>query len=348
MAPEFFAKFFDLARRIFHLPLIYNLTRIPENTITTYRNSVLVYNPRAGKLGRNGGSIVRRAVEILKNHGHNVTVAPTTGPGTAGAIVRHHIASGADLVVTAGGDGTINEAIEGMVHSHVPLAILPGGTANVLAMELKIGRNIERVAHRMGDWRPRRISVGHLTCDGGRVTRHFLLMAGIGFDAYIVRHVNPGLKARTGKFAFWVAGWSLLGHDLAEFCVDAAGHQHRCSFALLSKVRNYGGDFEIARSVTLPDDQFEAVLMEGRSSLRYVKYFAGMALNRLGEMKGVTVLRTDRVVISSPNSGEAYVQVDGEFAGTLPAEVRVVPDALTLLMPEDYACGAGCEPAADC
>jgi diacylglycerol kinase (ATP) len=278
-------------------------------------------------------------VEILQNNGHNVTVTPTTGPGTAGAIVRGHIATGADLVITAGGDGTINEAIEGMVHTHVPLAILPGGTANVLAMEMKIGKNIEHVAQRMGDWRPRRISVGHLTCDGGRVTRHFLLMAGIGLDAYIVRHVSPEFKARTGKLAYWVAGWSLLGRHLSEFCVEVAGRKRRCSFALLSKVRNYGGDFEIARSVTLPDDRLEAVLLEGRSSLRYVKYFTGMALNRLSGMKGVTVLRTDRVVISCPSDGGAYVQVDGELAGVLPAEVRVVPDALTLLMPEDYAAG---------
>lgn len=299
----------------------------------------MVYNPRAGRLRPNGGSLVHRAVDILKQNGHNVTVAPTTGPATAGNIVRDHIAAGADLVIAAGGDGTINEAIEGMVHSQVPLAILPGGTANVLAMEMKIGRNMERVARRMDDWRPRRISVGHLTCDGGRVSRHFLLMAGIGLDAHIVRHVNPALKARTGKFAYWVAGWSLLGHDLAEFCVDVAGHKSRCSFALLSKVRNYGGDFEIARSVTLPDNRLEAVLLEGRSSLRYVKYFTGMALNRLSGMKGVTVLRTDRAVISCPSEGDAYVQVDGEFAGALPAEVRIVPNALTLLMPSDYAPG---------
>jgi diacylglycerol kinase family enzyme len=279
-------------------------------------------------------------VEILKNDGHNVSVAPTTGPGTAGGIVRDRIAAGADLVVAAGGDGTINEVIEGMVHSHVPLAILPGGTANVLAMEMKIGKNLERVAHRLREWRPRRISVGHLTCGGGRVSRHFLLMAGIGLDAYVVRHVNQGLKARTGKFAYWVAGWSLLGHDLAEFCVDVGGHKRLCSFALLSKVRNYGGDFEIARSVTLPDNHLEAVLLEGRSSLRYVKYFTGMALNRLGDMKGVTVMRADHVVISCPTDRDAYVQVDGELAGALPAEVRVVPDALTLLMPEDYAMGA--------
>ncbi len=246
------------------------------------------------------------------------------------------MAGGADLVVAAGGDGTINEVAEGMVHSRVPLAILPGGTANVLAMELKAGKNLERVARHMNEWKPHRISVGHICCQGGRVSRHFLLMAGIGLDAHIVRHVNPLLKAKTGKLAFWVAGWSLLGRSLPEFYVDVAGHKRKCSFALLSKVKNYGGDFEIARSVSLLDDRLEVVLMEGRSTLRYVKYLAGLMLNRLSGMKGVTVVRADRAVISCLDDRNASVQIDGEFVGLLPAEIRIVPDALTLLMPDDY------------
>jgi len=276
-------------------------------------------------------------VEILKKRGHHVTVVPTTGPHTAEIIARESVAGGADLVVAAGGDGTINEAAEGMLHSRVPLAILPGGTANVLAMEMKAGGNVERVARHMDEWQPRRISVGHLSCDGGRVSRHFLLMAGIGLDAHIVRNVDPRLKARTGKLAYWVAGCSMLGRSLAEFYVDVEGVKRKCSFALLSKVKNYGGDFEIARSVSLPDDRFEVVLLEGSSSLQYVKYVTGMALNRLTGMRGVTVLRAARVKISCPEDRHAYVQIDGEFAGLLPAEARIVPDALTLLMPPDYA-----------
>jgi diacylglycerol kinase family enzyme len=104
----------------------------------------------------------------------------------------------------------------------------------------------------------------------------------------------------------------------------------------LSKVRNYGGDFEIARSVTLLHDQFEVVLFEGDTATRYVKYFAGMALNRLDGMSGVTVLRADRVKISAAEDRRAYFQIDGELGGTLPAEIRIVPDALTLLVPERY------------
>jgi len=267
-------------------------------------------------------------------------MAATTGPETAGAIAREQIACGVDLVVAAGGDGTINEVAEGMVHSQVPLAILPGGTANVLATEMKAGNNLENVAGRMDEWRSQRISVGHLICAGGRVSRHFLLMAGIGLDAHIVRNVNPALKAKTGKLAYWVSGWSLLGRTLAEFYVDVEGCRRKCSFALLSRVKNYGGDFEIARQVSLLDDYFEVVLLEGRSSLRYVKYFTGMALNRLSAMQGVTVLRASRVAISCPEDRHGYVQIDGEFAGSLPAEARIVPDALTLLMPPGYAAPA--------
>jgi diacylglycerol kinase family enzyme len=330
-----FAKLLGFPRGIFHGPLNYNLTRNLENIITAYRKTVLIYNPRAGRFGRSGNALVGRAGEILEKNGHRVTVAPTTGPQTAGALAREHIGRGAELVVVAGGDGTINEAAEGMIHSPVPLAILPGGTANVLATEMKLGFDFERAARRLAECRPRRISVGRLVCEG-RAARHFLLMAGVGLDAGIVYRVSGPLKARTGKFAYWVAGWSLLGRRLPEFHVETEGADRVCSFALLSKVRNYGGDFEIARQVTLLEECFEVVLFEGRSTIPYAKYFAGMALRRLAGMKGVTTLRASNVKLACPGDRRVHVQIDGEYAGRLPAEISIVPDALTLMVPPEY------------
>ena len=102
------------------------------------------------------------------------------------------------------------------------------------------------------------------------------------------------------------------------------------------RVTNDGGDFEIARNVSLFDDDFEVVLFEGRSSLRYVPYFAGLAVNRLQGMKGVTMMRARQVSLPSSDDGRVYVQVDGESAGHLPAEIRIVPQALTLLVPREY------------
>ena len=265
-----------------------------------------------------------------------MTVAPTTGPGTAGAIAWDHIEKGSDLVIAAGGDGTINETAEGMIGSHVPLAILPGGTANVLAMELKLGKRMSLVAERLNQCPARRISMGHLTC-GSDISRHFLLMAGIGLDAHIVHHVHLGLKAKTGKFAYWVAGWSLFGRRLAQMDVEVDGHEYpTCSFALISKVRNYGGDFEIAREVTLLDDSFEVLLFQGRTTIPYVRYFLGMIGKGLKGVRGVSVVRGRNVKLRQHDDRPVWVQIDGELAGRLPAEISIVPDALTLLVPQSY------------
>ena len=292
-------------------------------------------------MGEKRGALVERAAAILRGQGHHLTLAPTTGPQSATAIVREHVNRGADLVLAAGGDGTINEVAEGLVHTDIPLGILPGGTANVLATEIRLGSNLERAARCLPECRPHRISVGHLTCDGGAVSRHFLLMAGIGLDAHIVYRVSAPLKARAGKIAYWVAGWTMLGRRLPEFQVGIAGQKRTCSFALVSKVRNYGGDFEIARRVSLFDDRFEVVLFEGRSTLRYLKYFLGLVLNRVEGMKGVTVLRERCLNLELAEDQRVYVQIDGEFACRLPAQIRIVPNALTVLLPEE------CRPAAE-
>ncbi len=287
-------------------------------------------------MGRKGGALIGRAVRILEADGHRVACCPTTGPRTAGALARQQIASGADLVLAAGGDGTLNEVAEGMVHSQVPLGVLPAGTANVLAMEMKLGGNFLGAARRLDECRPHRISIGQVISDSGATHRHFLLMAGIGLDAQIVHQVSMPLKARIGKLAYWFAGWSLLGRSLPEFSVEADGVANRCSFALVSRVRNYGGDFEIAPHVSLFDDEFELVLFQGRSTLRYVRYFAGLVTKRIEGIPGVVILRARRVSAPEPLDARVFVQIDGELAGRLPAEIRIVPDALTLLVPPEY------------
>lgn len=305
------------------------------NTIHNYKKTALIYNPRAGRILRSDGALIRRTEEALRSAGHDVTLAPTTGPCTAGAIAREQIERGADLIVVAGGDGTINETLAGMMGTRVPLGILPAGTANVLATEMKLGRDPVRAAGRVHEWNPRSVAVGELE-QPGHEKRLFLLMAGIGLDAHVVYHVNPGLKAKTGKFAYWVAGWSLLGRQLPQFEVIVDGKRYNCSFALISKVRNYGGDFEIAREVTLLDDHFEVILLEGRTTFSFVPYFAGMALGKLAGMRGATVLRARELKVTGASDARVYVQVDGEYAGRLPADLRIITGAVELLVPEGY------------
>lgn len=240
------------------------------------------------------------------------------------------------MILACGGDGTVNEVAEGMVHSTVPLGVIPAGTANVLAHEIGLGRTAPEAASRLAACVPCRVSVGRVCSGENGRARHFLCMAGAGLDARIVYELSAGLKDKTGKLAYWAAGFALAGRRLAEFEAVVDGRPRACSFALIAKVRNYGGDFEIARSVSLFDDRFEVVLFEGRLALRYVRYLAGVAFKRTAGMRGVTTLRAREVRLQAPSDRRVHVQVDGEYAGRLPARVELVPDALTLMVPEEY------------
>ena len=261
---------------------------------------------------------------------------PTTGPGTAAHIAREAVERGADLILAAGGDGTINEIVNGMAGLDVPLGILPAGTANVLANELGIGTTMERAARSLLQCVPERVSLGLLSTALGDAPRYFLLMAGAGLDAEIVYHLNCRLKDALGKVAYWVAGLARFGRRLPEFTVETENGSHRASFALVSRVRNYGGDLEIAPSISLLDDDFEVVLFEGSSTLPYMKYFLGVLAHRVQGMRGVTILRTRKALFSGAEQGKVYVQVDGESAGVIPASVELAPHALTLLVPPGF------------
>jgi diacylglycerol kinase (ATP) len=238
--------------------------------------------------------------------------------------------------LVAGGDGTINEALNGMVHSEVPLGILPAGTANVLANELGLGKTMERAAASFEEWTPERVAVGLIDRSADEGPRHFLLMAGAGLDADIVYHLSLGVKAALGKAAYWIGGFAKVGRRLPVFTVEAEGRKFQAGFALASRVRNYGGDLEIALGASLLDDRLELVLFEGSSSFTYLKYMLGVAARRHVRMRGITTLRTRRALFSASPQGKVHLQVDGEYAGFAPARVEIVPNALTLLVPPAF------------
>jgi diacylglycerol kinase (ATP) len=240
------------------------------------------------------------------------------------------------LILAAGGDGTINEVVNGMAGSEVPLGILPAGTANVLANELGIPRKMEQAAESVIHCVKERVALGLLATATGDSPRYFLLMAGAGLDAGIVYHLNLRIKEALGKVAYWIGGLAKIGQRLPEFTVEAEGRSYRTSFALVSRVRNYGGDLEIAPSISLLDDEFEVVLFEGGTSMPYLKYMAGVLMHRIHGMRGVTILRTRKALLSGTDRGQIYIQVDGESAGSLPGSVELVPSALTLLVPPDF------------
>ena len=161
-------------------------------------------------------------------------------------------------------------------------------------------------------------------------------MAGIGFDARIVHGGDLRLKDRIGKLAYWGGALGQLGARLEEFDVEIDGATRRCTFALVTRVRNYGGDFDLARGASLFSDTFEVVLFEGRSAIRYPFYFLAILAGLSSKMKGLSFLRATRVAVSPCPGETVHVQVDGEYAGLIPASFEIVPAAVRLLLPRSF------------
>jgi diacylglycerol kinase (ATP) len=293
-----------------------------------FRQPVLIYNPTAGRIRRNPESIIQRTIAALARGNLSPQRLPTHGPNTAAEVAREAVGQGADLVLVLGGDGTINEVVQGLADSGVPLGVLPGGTANVLANELGLGSRPEVAANKLISWTPRPVALGRITTDP-LGSRYFLMMCGAGLDADVVYDVHAGFKAVAGKLAYWAAGFGRFGRSLDQLEVRVDGQVYRCGFALVSRVKNYGGDLEIASGASLTRDDFEVVLFEGTNSIRYAWYMLGVAVKRVQKMRGVRVLRATRVEILSATP----VQVDGEFIGRQAVAIDIVPGAIHLLLP---------------
>ena len=259
---------------------------------------------------------------------------PTGCPGDGTHVARKAVADGADLIISAGGDGTLNDVINGVACTQVPVAILPAGTANVLAREIGVGTNPLRAARNLSSLVPRRIAIGLLHAEG-EAPRYFVLMAGAGLDAHIIYNLNLPLKSRLGQFAYWVGASRELVRSQDEFEVIVGGVRRRCTFALASRTRRYAGWMKVARGASLANGRFELVLFEGTATLsNYSRYFGAIFTGR-PPVSGMHVLPAESVVFER-GGVDVHVQVDGEYAGRLPARVDVVPDALTLLVSPEF------------
>lgn len=299
------------------------------------RNARLIYNPEAGALRRHGKRLLDRATEELREAGIHAELVSTQGPRTGGAIARELVEKdGVDTILVAGGDGTINEVMSGVVHTGVAFGVLPAGTANVLANEMRIG-TWSKALRAIPQLRAVRIPVGKIvTASEGE--RYFLMMAGAGFDARMVHAVSPEMKRNLGKFAYWVAGFSQIGRNLEQFLVTANGTTRQVSFCLASRVRNYGGDLSIARSVHITDADMEVILFEGRFTATYLAHLFSIVSGRLDADDRITVFRSRHIELHPADNEPVHLQVDGEHVGLLPATVSVEPDALNLLVPPAY------------
>ncbi|MEZ5400638.1 MAG: diacylglycerol kinase family protein [Bryobacteraceae bacterium] len=308
---------------------------IPRRDVTLEYLTPLIYNPTAGRMQRSP-DLVRRLTAALRSSIPDIEPAPTSRPLEAVEMAARYVREGARMIVVAGGDGTINEAANGLAGTGAALGIVPVGTANVLACELGMRGDPVRAAASAADWQPLRIAMGRLRSGDG-APRLFLLMAGAGLDARINGSVRAEVKRRFGKLAYWLAGAEMVGRRLAQMDVHVDGVSRRTGFALAARARNYGGELEIASRASLLKDRFELVTFRGRTSWRFPLYLFGALVGRTTVVPGAESFFAERLELAPANGERIEIQVDGEQAGTLPARLEIVPDALTLMVPRRYA-----------
>ena len=312
-----------------------------------FRQAVLIYNPTSGRKRDEREKAVLQARDALTPTVKDVQLARTSSQGHATSLAQQAITDGCDLVVVCGGDGTINEAIRGMAGSDVPLLTLPAGTANVLAEEVSFPVDPRKVAAALPSLVPTKVPLGRVAHGGGQASRVFLLMCGIGVDANIVYNLDTKLKEYLGQGAYWLGTLEQLQKKrFQRFDVRIDGETHESTFALISKSRRYAGKLVIAPDAHILAEHFQVVLFHGETPLRYVGYLAQAATQTLDQFEDVTFHHTDRVEISAPAEGDVHIEVDGEYAGRLPAVVETVPEALTLMLPPEYLARGPAAPAA--
>src|SRR3984893_16747588 len=187
------------------------------------RDAVLIINPNAG--GGRRMHQLDKARSIFREAGIETELQLTTAPGEATAMARRIVEQSRQLAIVGGGDGTVNEAVNGLAGSHVPLAVLPSGTANVLAKELSIPWNLPRAAERIIRAKYRRIALGLAIPEkSSGEPRYFLSLAGAGADGALVAAVHPEIKLRAGILAYWQEGFRQLSkYDFPLFHTMMAG-----------------------------------------------------------------------------------------------------------------------------
>jgi diacylglycerol kinase family enzyme len=287
----------------------------------------VVRNPAAG--GARDGKIAH-TLSLLRAEGCELSEVETKPIGGAREVLTGQDLDSYDAVIVVGGDGTVKEVAEALIGRGPPLALIPAGTANVLAFELGLPRTAEGLAAVIRSAPSEPVSLGCYEAAGD--SGYFILMAGAGFDARVVAGIDPALKRAIGKGAYiWSSVRQAARRSAPPVHLRIDGAEFEAAWAIVSNVSRYAGDYVITPGASLHRDRFQICLYD-RTGLGAIASF-GLAMRRgtLEALRGYRVLDGRRVEIVAPMGDP--LQVDGDPRGLLPATIDRVPEALELIAP---------------
>ena len=279
----------------------------------------IIFNPKAGssKLAK----LNKIITELNKNN--TVTLFETTAAGDATNIARTESAN-FDILVAAGGDGTINEVVNG-INPNTPLAIIPMGTANIVAIEAGISNNSKAICAAINQSKTKKAYVSTIN------NKKFILMAGIGYDAKVVNNINPKLKKIFGKLIFAIEGLKQF-FKLKEFniTVSTNNETHAANWVLITNAKHYAGPHSITKRTNIFNEDLVCYLFQDLNKLSFLyNLFLIIFFGDLSKSKKIKTIQSNFFDINSDN--KTPIQCDGEPFGHLPAAIQSNKEFVNLI-----------------
>ena len=295
----------------------------------------LIFNPTAK------GDQARHLRKQLDEIAGECALLPTEGPGHAEDLAEQAVADGIELLVAAGGDGTVHEVANGLARdadalARTALGVLPLGTVNVLARELGIPLDFEaawRVIRR-GFTRQIDLPWMELQREGKTQRRCFTALGGAGMDGRACELVNWETKKRSGQFAYLTAGYRAAMEPLPAMRVVADGQViESAELIMLGNGPFYGGPFDVFPAARLDDGKVDAIIAERVQKWRTPEYLWALLTGNLPSLAGVHYVQAENLELTPVNGARVVVQLDGDATGELPAKISVAPRALRMVVP---------------
>ncbi len=292
----------------------------------------VIFNPAAR------GEKARRFRRQLDRLGSECALKPTEATGQGRALAAEAVRDGFDTVVASGGDGTVNEVLNGMGDApdgfvRARLAVLPLGTVNVFARELGMPLNLDRAWATILRGRETSIDLPQVefTADGRRQRRYFVQMAGAGVDARAVELVNWELKKKIGFFAYVVAALTSMRAEHPRISTEGAGHAASGEQVLIGNGRFYGGPFAIFSEAKLSDGLLDVCVFPRVTCGTVVACAWGIGIGRLHKAGSARHFQAETITLTAP--GRTPLELDGEQVGELPARFSVQRKLLRVIVP---------------
>ena len=309
------------------------------------RRALFLYNPVSGSRHDDRLPSVTAAAAVFRSAGIDATLESMRGPGSATVQARAAADAGYDAVIACGGDGSVHEVLQGLVNTRSALGVLPLGTGNALANDLRIPRDPAAAAQILVHAKARglrlpRMDFEHPVPKVRERSRYFLVGAGMGADAHLTYRMTVALKSRWGMNAYYAEAWRQwfqYSYPLfeVEFQDGDRLRREQVSEVLAIRVEWMGGFLRrLAPGASLYRDDLRLVLMKSRSRLSYVRYVTGLQLNRAWTGSDMELVNTTALTCRPIGSEtRIYAQADGELLSTLPVTIKMTDDTVSLLVP---------------